>query len=376
MIQFKYGKGSSGWVRGLVCALAFTVMADVASVGAAESDALVKQIERTFSGVQRRIPTEPSRAETELLEARGLLAQLQEMAPDHSRLAALVKQGNDLTGRLEKRLGRPVGGPAEPVEESPSAGAPKPDTRSALPSAVVTELRRLDSTLDGVVTALEKDQLQSAGTRLDQAKKQMAEIQRRYGGRIPAGNAEMQSATDRLSTTEGRYAEAKAAADAEAESTAAAQRHQEAQSQEWMDQFAPFFDYNSDQVLLVGAAFNRASPADQEKCRQAYARANELMAVYQQTEFPHGKTYELRSMEQSLVGRLRIYNEGAARARQEAASRPWVERLRPYVAVGAGSPKYLIASITLNESEIQEREALLAEAQALWTEVDKEPPGR
>ncbi len=362
---------SHGFVWGLMCALAFVLLARGTAVEAAEPDALAKKIEQTLSGVQRRIPTDPSRAEKELLEARDLLGQLKQAAPDHARLTALVKRAGDLTTQLERRLGRPVGGSAEKKEETPPTAAPKPDTPSDLPSAVVTQLKRLDDTLNALVTALEKDQLQTATTRLGQAKKLMDEIQRRYSNRIPAGNAEFKAATDRLAAVEARYSEAKSVADAAAAAEAQARQHRETQSKEWLAKFAPFFDIKSDQILLFGAQFNSASEADQEKCRQAYAKANELMALYQKTEFPHGKTQELRFEEQRLAGRLRIYNEGAARARQEEACRPWVEKLRPYVAVGGGSPKYLIDSVTLSESDIQERTALLAEAQALWSEYEK-----
>lgn len=367
----RFDRDYSRFIRGLMCVLAIALLAGTGSAKAAEPDALAKKIEQTLSGVQRRIPTEPSRAEKELLEARDLLGQLKDAAPNHAKLATLLKQADDLTTKLERRLGRPVGGSAEKKEETPPTAASKPDTPSDLPSAVVTQLKRLDDALNALVTALEKDQLQTATTRLGQAKKLMDEIQSRYGSRIPAGNAEFTAATDRLAAVEARYTQAKSAADAAAAAEAEGRQHKETQSKEWLAQFAPFFDIKSDQILLVGASFNNASEADQAKCRQAYAKANEMMATYHKTEFPHGKTQELIFEEQRLAGRLRIYNEGAARAQQEEACRPWVEKLRPYVAVGAGSPKYLIDGVTLSESDIQERTALLAEAQALWTEYEK-----
>lgn len=361
------GRDSGRFVGGLMCALALVLIAGAARVEAAGPDDLAKKIEQTLSGVQRRIATEPARAEKELLEARDLLAQLKEAAPDHAKLAALVKQAEDLTTKLERRLGRPVGGSAEKKEEAKPAERPNP-APSDLPSAVVSQLKRLEDTLNAVVAALEKNQLQTAGTKLDQAKKLMDEIQSRYGQKIPAGNAEFKAATDRLTAVGTQYDQAKATADAAAAEGA---RHKETQSKEWLARFAPFFDPKGDQYLLIGSSFNNASEAEKEKCRQAYAKANELMAAYRKTEFPHGKTQELLYQEQSLAGKLVIYNEGAARARQEQACRPWVEKLRPYVDVGAGSPKYLIDSVTLSESDIQERTTLLAEAQTLWPEYEK-----
>ncbi len=314
--------------------------------------------------------TEPSRAEKEFLQVREQLKQLKGTAPDHAKLATLTKRAADLQAKLEKRLGHPVGDSANKEEAKPAA-APKPKAPSDLPSSVVSRLKRLEDTLNAVVTALEKNQLQTAGGKLAQARKLMDEIQSRYGKKIPAGNDQMKAATNRLSAVGSQYAQAKASADAKAAATAEAKAQRDAQSKEWMTKFSPFFDFKSGDYLLIGAAFNRASEEEQKKCREAFAKANELMAAYQKAEFPFGKTQELAYMEQRLAGTLAIYNEGEARARQEEACRPWVEKLRPYVAVGAGNQKYLVSGVTLSEPDIQERAALLAEAQALWPEYEK-----
>ncbi len=352
------------------CLSILCLLAGVALVKAATPDELVKQVEKTLSSVQRRIVTEPGRAEKEFLEAHDLLKQLKEAAPDHAKLAALIKRADDLETKLAKRLGRPVGGSAEKPETAP-VEAPKQTAPSDLPSSVVSSLKRLQDTLNAVVMALEKSQLQTAATKLTQAKKIMDEIQSRYSQKIPQGHAEMKAATDRLASVAAQYEQAKANADAVAAAAAQAKQQKEAQSKEWLAKFSPFFDLKSGQYLLMGSSFNTAPEAEQQRCRQSYAQANDLMASYQKTEFPHGKTQELIFMEQRLAGTLAIYNEGAARARQEEACRPWVEKMRPYVEVGAGSPKYLVSGVTLNESNIQERTALLAEAQGLWPEYEK-----
>ncbi len=367
----RFNRDSSRIVWGLTWAVMFALFAGTALIKAAEPDALAKQIEQTLSGVQRRIATEPSRAEKELIEGRDLLSQLQNASPNHSKLAALLKQADELTAKLEKRLGRTVGASAEKKEATQPATAPRPEAASDLPSAVVTQLQRLKDTLNAALTALEKGQLQTAGTRVDQARKLLAEIQSRYGNRVPAGHPEMTAATEGLAAVEEQYGQAKLAADNAAAAAASARQRRETQSNEWMAKFGPFFDARGDQILLIGASFNSASEADQAKCRQAYAKANDLMAIYLKTEFPHGKTQELVYMEQRLAGTLAIYNEGAARARQDEACRPWVEKLRPYVEVGAGSRKYLIDGVTASESDIQERAALLDEAKKLWVDYEK-----
>lgn len=357
-------------VRVVLCVLVAVLLGGNGLLCAAEPDDLAKQIEKNLSSVKRRIVTEPSRAETELLEARKLLAQLKAASPSHAKLAALDKNADDLTTQLEKRLGRPVGGSAPKEEAKPTTPA-TPTTPSALPSSVVSRLKQIETALDAVTTALEKSQLQTASTKLTQATKLMDEIQKRYADKIPAGDAQMKAATERLAAITEKVTQAQSTAAASAAAAAEIKRLKEEQSGQWMAKFSPFCDPRSDQYLLIGSSFNTASEADKEKCRRAYAKANELMAEYQKTEFPHGKTQELTYMEQSLGGTLLIYNEGEARARQEEACRPWVEKLRPYVDIGAGGRKYLTSGVTLSESDIKERAALLEEAQALWPEYEK-----
>jgi hypothetical protein len=175
----------------------------------------------------------------------------------------------------------------------------------------------------------------------------------------------MKTATERLNAVSAKVADANANAAAIAAAEAAAKEKREAQSKEWIARFAPFFDYKSDLYLRMGSEFNSASPEDQQKTRQAYAKANELLPAYRATEFPNGKTQELMWLEQRLAGYLTIYNEQEARARQEQSCRKWVDAFRPYAEVGAGSPKYLVVGVTVNQDEITERAALLEEAKTL-----------
>ncbi len=195
------------------CASVLCLLAGATSVKAAAPDELAKQIEGELSGIQRRIVTEPSRAEKEFLEVREQLKQLKEAAPNHAKLATPTKRAADLQAKLEKRLEHPVGGSANKEETKPAAGS-KPKAPSDLPSSVVSRLKRLEDTLNAVVTALEKNQLQTAGTKLAQATKLMDEIQSRYGEKIPADNDQMKAAINRLSTIGSRYAQAKTSADA------------------------------------------------------------------------------------------------------------------------------------------------------------------
>lgn len=335
-----------------------------------EAGDLVKKIEKNLSSVQRRIVTEPSRAEKQLIETKEMLGKLKKSFPGHEKLPALQKRTDDLVKKLEKRLGRPVGGSAKPEKKKAEPEKKKAAT-SDLPSSVVSRLKKVGSALGAVEAALDKNQLQTATRKLKEANSLMDEIQKRYGSKIPAGNKEMADASLRLKRCVKKLSDANASAAAATAAAAALEKKIESQSREWIDKLSPFFDYDSDLYLRFGAEFNRATDEEKEKCREAYARANELMPIFQKTEFPHGKTQELKHLEQRLSGYLTIYNEEEARARQEESCREWVDRFRAYVGVGTGSRKYLVSGVTLSEEEIERRSALLEEAKALWPAYEK-----
>lgn len=366
----QYYQSVSRPAAAVICALVLTIFQGAGTLRAAQPADLARQIETKLSSVQRQIPTGPAQAEKTLLEARDLIDQLKAASPDQAKLPAFQKRFDDLKVKLEKRLGRPLGGSAAPA--APPAAPQKPQApASDLPSAVVAQLKKIDTALTAATAALEKGQLQTANRRADEAKKLMSEVQTRYGAKIPPDNAQVTAATERLNAVADQVSQANAAAAAQAAAQAAAKQQKETQSKEWIAKLAPFFDYKSESYLRVGAEFNNASEDEQQKTRQAYARANELIPVYRQTQFPHGKTQELTWLEQRLIGYLTIYNEQEARSRQEQSCRPWVDAFRAYAEVGAGSPKYLVVGATVDEDEITKRSALLDEAKTLWTQYQK-----
>ncbi len=354
----------------VLCMLVIAAFWNATVLYAAEPAELVRQIETKLSSVQRQTVTSPSQAEKDCLLARDLLGQLREASPSHEKLSSLEKRFDDLKGKLEKRLGRPIGGSVE-APAAPTAPATPQAPASDLPSAVVSQLKKIDAALTAAAASLEKNQLQTANRRLDEAKKLMTEVQTRYGAKIPADNGQMKAAIERLNAITTQVSEANAAAAAAAAALAATEEQRQAQSKEWMAKLSPFFDYKSDLYLRMGSEFNNASPEEQQKARQAYAKANESLAAYKQAEFSHGKTQELLWLEQRLIGHVTIYNEEESRSRQEESCRPWVDKLRGYADVGAGSPKYLVVGTVVNEDEIATRSALLDEAQAVWQEYQK-----
>ncbi len=358
-----FPKWNCRFTGGLMLALMLAVLPSFAS------ETLVKQIEQTLSGVQRRIPTEPSRAEENLMEAQQMLEILTRDAPEHAKLASLEQQLESLKVRLERRLGRPVGQAqleaALPEPVVPQTAATK---ESTLPGAVALSFKQIHTMLDAVEKAIESGQVQTAGTRLGQAVKQLEETERRHGSRIPDGNADALAMREHLASVTEKYNVALAESQASARLAEGQKEQREQLSKFWLDRFFPLFDTKSDLYLAFGSTFNSASEEQQTVFRKAYVKADDLWREYQQTEFVHGKTQELLYRESQVGDLIKSYRSDQERDRQAEACRPWVERLRAYVDVGAGSPSYLIDSIVLNEIDIRNRTVLLQEAQKCWQE--------
>ena len=214
-----------------------------ASLRAADSADLVKQIKKTLSSVKRRIPTDPARAEKEWLQARDVLSQMKAADPDNKQLPILTKSHQTLGQKLQKRLGRTIGAakadtkkPANDKKPTPKQQKPAP---SELPTSVTSRLTKIDAALDAVEIALPKRRLETARRKLVTADKLMAEIQKRYAAKIPPGNQQMQTATARLETVRAIYAQAQAAAEAKAAAEAAVRAEKEAQSNVWIQKLSP-----------------------------------------------------------------------------------------------------------------------------------------
>lgn len=355
--------------------LVLVVISGATSVMAADPGDLVKQIEKKLSSVNRRIVTDPGRAEKEWLEARDILSKLKALASGHEKLAALEKSHKALAQKLEKRLGRPIGGAKADTKEKakekkPAAEEPKAAS-SDLPSSVLSRLHKINAALDAVAVGLEKNQLATAKRKLGEANKLMEEIQKRYAKKIPEGNEQMKAATARLKMVGANYAKDQAAAEAKAAAEAEIRAKREEQSQKWITQMSPYFDYDNDLCLRIGSSFNSGTEEEQKLYRKAYDKANALMAEYEKVQFPHGKTQELDQLEYRLTDYLVRYNEGEKRAKQAEACREWVDTLRAYVDTGAGSQKYLIASAIFGEDEINRRAALFEEAKGVWADYQK-----
>ena len=231
-----------------------------------------------------------------------------------------------------------------------------------LPSSVASRVKRINSALTAVDSALEKDQLMTAERKLKEANRYFKEIQDRYAGKFDEADPVYATMCEHLEQATARVAAAKSMeADAEAAGREA-EAAKEALCSEWHDKLAPFVDHRSDHFLPIGADLNRRSPEGQAQAKAAFARANVVFAEYQEVAFPHGKTQVLRNVEFSLASALKYYGEMEAKAALEEACQEWVDQLAPYVDSGMGSPKWLIASPTVSTQQIKEQQAIFEEA--------------
>jgi len=73
------------------------------SLIAEQKSDLLKELEKKISSVQRRIVTDPSRAEKEIIEAREIFQRVKESSPNNQKLTALEKRIESLQKKLEKK---------------------------------------------------------------------------------------------------------------------------------------------------------------------------------------------------------------------------------------------------------------------------------
>ena len=241
---------------------------------------------------------------------------------------------------------------------------------AALPSAVTSRIRSINSGLNQIDKALDSNRLDTAQRKLKEVQRIHKEIQDRYRDKFDEGDADYKAMTDRLAAAAAKVeAAAKTMAGAAAAQKEATQAN-ETLCKEWVGKLKPFVDHKSDLYLRIGAELNNASPEDQAKSKAAYAKAKALLEEFRTVQFS-AKTMELRNMESQLESSMRYYGREEASAAQEASCQGWVDRLGPYVEVGQGSPKYLIASATANAEEAQSRQALYEEAKRVFDEYKK-----
>ena len=240
-----------------------------------------------------------------------------------------------------------------------------------LPSTVSSRVTKIEAAIVAIEQALKKDQLSTAQRRLSEINVIMKEINDRYKGKFEENDpvyvamiTRLDAATKAISDAEGLSSSAK-------EAEELAKKAKEELSAKWIQRFAPFLEAKGEKDLPTGSSLNYL-PEDKQAIAKASAReAQILFDEYKNTQFPHGKTFDLESIASTLADRLKYYADLAQSDVKEVSCAPWVDLLSPYVEVGRGSPKYLVLSVTGDLTEILASETNYKEAKEAFEAYKK-----
>lgn len=245
-----------------------------------------------------------------------------------------------------------------------------------LPGSIKSYVQRINNMLDQADKAMEADHLTTAERKVKEADKAIEEMTRRYSGKFSEDHPDYVAMIDHHKATSEKLGLAAGAAAASAEDAENAKAENEALCQAWVDKLGAFVDRRSEKYLRIGSDLNGASEAEQAQCRAAFAEAKTLMAEYEKVTFPEGKTMALKNIESSLTSTMKYYQQDEDRAGQEAASAPWIARLRPYVDFFPGNDNVLITSATVDPEQIKAQQAIYKQAKAAYDDYLKaEFPG-
>ncbi len=346
-----------------------------APVLAADTAGMVREIQKSFSSIQRKIVTQPKQAETLLAESMALFEQLKAADPADSNIPRLEKKIEQLNAKLSKRLGHSV----KPVQSTASA-APKPATKTLapppepaptataaagaekLPSAVSSRIKKIDKMLDNTNKALDRNSVQRAEMEFKKVDKTLKEIHSRYGDKIPAGHPEMTALDERIAAVDQRLQASAGAAAASAAEAQKAEDDNAALAEAWIGKMTPYVARDSDKRL--NERLHELSGEAAAANRRHYDEALALFQEYETVVFPLGKPMDLRNTENSLRNSLQFLQESYGKQATEQGSAEWIGKLEPFVTSMGG--KQLIASYTSNVQQMQRQKQIYDEASALF----------
>jgi len=249
--------------------------------------------------------------------------------------------------------------------------ATKVEVAVPLPSAVASRVRTIETSLVAIEQALNNNQLTTAQRRLGDANRVMKEITDRYKGTFNENDPVYSAMVARLDAATQAVADAEELARLAKEAEELAKKAKEELSANWITRFAPYLDSNSGKDLPTGSSLNYL-PEDKQAIARASAReAQILFDEYRNTQFVHGKTFELENIESTIANRLKFYADLEQRDVKEASCAPWVDLLSPYVETGRQSPKFLILAVTMDHSAIQASETNYNEAKQAFDAYKK-----
>ncbi|MHC5071190.1 MAG: hypothetical protein ACYTGO_11970 [Planctomycetota bacterium] len=143
----------------------------------------------------------------------------------------------------------------------------------------------------------------------------MAEIQKRYGDQIPAGNAEVKAAEEKIARVEKLLAEFSAGVSRGKAAAAEKDAVRKADAEKWLARLNPFILAPHQAGHVEGKYLIPAGTANVEELKKRkaiYDEAKKVFGEYEAAVLKAGKTYELERAEKELRRALASFEEGYA----------------------------------------------------------------
>ena len=309
---------TAAWARTVFLAVSLLAVACLLLAGAApaqDADTLARNADKKLRDAQRQMFSgKLETAQQHLATAADLIAKLKAADANHSKLRGLeskyARQKRDLDRRLPKEAPGTV-----PTKPSPTAGK-----ANKLPGAVTHRLRSIDKIAKSSERILESEGKYSGDWAVKQYENSvqsavdiMAEIQKSYGDRIPAGHPEVKAREATIASMKARLAELKQRAAAKSQAGAEAETRKKAQSEEWMAKLKPFVagtgtpGHDPTRYLIAAGT---SDLTELERRKKIHDQAAAAFAAYRKVEFPAGKTDELEQVEKKLAYALESFASG------------------------------------------------------------------
>ena len=167
------------------------------------ADSLALTIEQALTGIEFRVDLRPQQAVRDLEEQRRQLELLERQAPDHPALPDLKERMNRVQEQVATGLAR-----AASETDTGTAAAQIPSAPEAFDSGI-DEVLTLQNQAEAEIM---RGRPEAAGSILEQAGAQMADLEREHGDQIPAGHVPLIVAKEKQATLEEQVGQAAPAA--------------------------------------------------------------------------------------------------------------------------------------------------------------------
>jgi hypothetical protein len=297
----------------LTVAVLFTFLSGIAI--ADEADDLAKEISSELRAAERKMMGGQKDEAAEMwLAIREKLQRLEELNSRHRQLRSLQSKHGKLQRDLEKRLGRSI----------------EPGAEEKLPFVLTSRLGQMKSSITGAEEALAGDEpdVSQARMGLANAERFLDGIEKDFPDEVAKGIEEVEAARKRMEELKARIEKLEADAAGAAAAAGEAEAKREAQSEEWLKKFEPFFPGSYPNKRFEGTP--PTDPELLEKLTANWEEAKALLAEYDAAEFPHGKNYRLEQKAEELREMVEEFPKACREAlakRVESRTREFLEKV-------------------------------------------------